>query len=461
MKASFRLLLVSISIGLLLSACGEPVPTATPPPPTPTALDPEALAQGLVELLAQGRYQDVVRTFDAGLKDVLPADKLQEAWESVLTQFGSYQGQIGTRLEEREGYDLVEVTTEFSQGSLDVQVLFDQAGLVAGLFFDNPQAVSDPGDYYVPPDYADLDAFEERNLVVGNVPWILPATFTQPAGEGPFPTVLLVPDAGPQDRDETTGFNKPFRDLAWGLASKGIAVLRFEKRSREYPDQVAALQDEFTVYDEVIDDTVDALALMQRMKDVDAERIYVVGHGLGGMLVPRIGELAPDVAGFAIMAGTTRPLEDVYLEQVAYVMELDGELSEEEEATLAEIEAQVARVKEEGLSLDTPPADLPLGLPPAYWLDLRDYDPPAAAQALDQPLLIMQGERDYQVSVGDYQGWQSALSGRADVEFKLYPSLNHLFIEGEGMGTPTEDFTEPGHVAEIVIDDLAAWIEAH
>ena len=459
---------------LALVACagsattGQPAASTQPvatPQPVASQGDLEALARDLVDQLAVGQFDEAATNFDAKMQQVLPPDKLQETWQALLAQVGPYQGQLGARSEQRENYDLVFVTTQFAEAMLDTQVTFDDQGRVAGLFFvpveATPGADGTSEDGYTPPDYVQVGAFEERNLVIPSGDWILPATFTYPTGEGPFPVVLLVHGSGPNDRDETVGLNKPFRDLAWGLASQGIAVLRYEKRTKEYPDRVLANLQEFTVYDETIDDALAAISLLAKMKDVDKNRIYVLGHSLGGMLNPRIASQAPDLAGLIMMAGPSRPLEDLYLEQMTYIVELDGEVSEQEQEALTQIEQQVARVKDPQLSVDTPSSDLPLSVPAAYWLDLRDYDPAQAALELPQPMLFLQGERDYQVTLEDLQGWQAALASREDVEFKVYPTLNHLFIEGEGMGTPQEDYTSEGHVSGAVIDDIAAWINQH
>lgn len=122
------------------------------------------------------------------------------------------------------------------------------------------------------------------------------------------------------------------------------------------------------------------------------------------------------------------------------------------------LETQVARVKDPALAPGRPPADLPLGIPAAYWLDLRDYRPAETARGLDLPMLILQGERDYQVTMEDFRGWQQALASRADVRFKSYPALNHLFIAGQGPSTPRNTL-EPGNVAQEVVDDIAAWVK--
>ena len=73
------------------------------------------------------------------------------------------------------------------------------------------------------------------------------------------------------------------------------------------------------------------------------------------------------------------------------------------------------------------------------------------------PMLILQGERDYQVTMADLEGWRKALSGKSGVTIKSYPTLNHLFMPGEGKSKPSE-YEQPGHVADVVVDDIAAWI---
>ena len=158
------------------------------------------------------------------------------------------------------------------------------------------------------------------------------------------------------------------------------------------------------------------------------------------------------------MAGTARPLEDVALEQFTYIFSLDGVIADAEKASLEKLKTQVARVKDPQLSSATPIAELPLGIPAAYWLDLRGYQPAEITKELSKPILILQGGRDYQVTDADFQIWKKTLSSQTNVEFKFYEKLNHLFTEGQGKSTPAEYLTA-GHVAETVIEDIANWIK--
>jgi fermentation-respiration switch protein FrsA (DUF1100 family) len=176
---------------------------------------------------------------------------------------------------------------------------------------------------------------------------------------------------------------------------------------------------------------------------------------------PQIGQQDSDLAGLILLAGPTRPMEDLILDQITYLSNLDGTLSDKEKTDLETLQAQVERVKSEDLSLQTNPEDLPLGIPPAYWLDLSGYQPAEVAKTLDMPILILQGGRDYQVSAEkDFTGWQDAMEGEANATLKLYPELNHLFIAGEGAPSPAE-YNSEGHVSEEVVSDIAEWVESH
>jgi hypothetical protein len=74
-------------------------------------------------------------------------------------------------------------------------------------------------------------------------------------------------------------------------------------------------------------------------------------------------------------------------------------------------------------------------------------------------MLIMQGERDFQVTMKDFGLWKSALASRENVTFHSYSSLNDLFIKGEGKGSPAE-YHNPGNVAPEVVDDIASWLSS-
>jgi hypothetical protein len=172
--------------------------------------------------------------------------------------------------------------------------------------------------------------------------------------------------------------------------------------------------------------------------------------------VPRIATDHPGFAGLILLAGGTRPLEQVMIEQVEYIANSDGSVTEQEEQQIAETRKQAARVVAL-TAADVVSTEPILGAPPAYWLDLRVYDAPGVAAKLRLPMLVLQGDRDYQITLRDLAGWRTALANRGDVRFKTYPKLSHLFMAGEGPSTPAE-YQVPGFVDEGVIGDIAEWV---
>jgi dienelactone hydrolase len=336
---------------------------------------------------------------------------------------------------------------------INTQVVFDSDLKIAGLFF-KPYI---PPQSYGMPEYADTLAFRETEIVLGEEPWSLPGTLSLPLDSRKPPVVILVHGSGPHDRDETIGPNKPFKDLAAGLSSNGIATLRYEKRTKHYATKMSEMRKEVTVVDEVLTDVYAAISFLQVHEEIDSERIYVLGHSLGGMLLPRIATDRPGIAGVIALGAPARPLEDLILDQTRYLLSRDGSLTAAEKENLALLERQVSRVKADDLTADAAGEELPLGVPGAYWLDLKKYDQVKIATKLTLPLLFLQGGRDYQITMQDFELWQETLSGHPNAQLIVLHDLNHLFISGEGNSTP-EEYEYAGNVDARVIEIICSWI---
>lgn len=301
----------------------------------------------------------------------------------------------------------------------------------------------------------------EREVVIpGPVP--LPGTLTLPNGNGPFPGLIIVHGSGAGDRDLTMGtapplsLIKPYRDLAWGLAQRGIAVLRYDKRSKVQP--LWFFGKPFTVYDETIDDAVSALGLLRQQREVRIDRTYMIGHSLGGMVAPRIALADRKLAGVILMAGATRArIADQVERQMAYIETTlkgaDSLALAAQRAQLAPLLARVRSVKPE----DSSKAEPLLGAPAKYYLDLAQYDPAEVMRSYPGPILALQGLRDYQVTPEQLDDWLATLGPRQNLTVRRYDKLNHLFLPGEGPPSPA-DYKTPGHVDPRVIADIAEWI---
>lgn len=418
-------------------------------------------AQQIVAKLAQGDFVGAWQQADSSVRERFSAEQLRAGWEGVEAQAGAFKEQVRTHTASSPQGEIVIVTCTFGIINMDINVVFNAEDQVIGLTITPTGTIDQQlAAHESVPSYVNKDLFHEQEIVVGRGEWKLPGTLSLPLGNGPFPAVVLVHGSGPNDRDETLGPNKPFRDLAWGLASQGIAILRYDKRTRVYGAQMQEHLDSLTIQEEVIDDALEAVVLLQSVPQVDSRHIFVLGHSLGGYVLPLIGKADAEIAGLIVLAGLARPLEDTILDQFTYIYSLDGTITPEHQNHLDEVKRQAAQVKAPDLSPETPSATLPFGVPAAYWLALRGYHPEEIAKTLPQPLLILQGESDYQVTMEDFQIWKDALAECKDVQFKGYPTLSHLFMptEGGSMSTPAS-YAIPGHVAEEVVQDIASWIK--
>ena len=266
------------------------------------------------------------------------------------------------------------------------------------------------------------DVFNEiaDTVVTGDIH--LPATIMMPADARDVPIVVMVHGSGALDRDETIYTNKPFRDIASGLARKGIATLRYDKRTYVYRQPVASMDDE------TILDALSAIRLARR----HCTRDYLLGHSLGAMLAPVIAERSEEpLAGIIMMAAPARDMDIVVRQQFDYLLPSGASPDFKEQ--------QIENLRQRS---------------PHY---LQPQGQTAAARRLTLPMLILQGERDYQVTMEDYSLWQQVLKGKANVVYHSYPRLNHPFMEGDGKSTPME-YQMEGHVATYVIDDISSFI---
>jgi pimeloyl-ACP methyl ester carboxylesterase len=390
-----------------------------------------------------GRFDEIRDLFAPELRSHVAPDTLRASWDAATAQLGPIT-QIGAE-EHRQGpgVQMSHTPVQFERGLLSVTIASNGEWIV-GIQLDQPEK----GEWASPP-YAEKHQFTEEEITLSGDGRTVPGTLTLPSSGTPKAAVVLLSGSGPHDRDETIGLNKPFRDLAWGLASRGIAVLRAEKVTFTHGKELPSF---FTLYDEYLPHALAAVALLRDRLPETA--VHVAGHSLGGSIAPRVAHEVP-VDGLILLAAGAQPMHWSAVRQMRYLASLQP-FPQDAIDTLA---TQAARVDGD-LTLDTPASELPFGTPAAYWLSVRDYHPVEEAARLAVPILLVNGGRDYQVTVADDLAlWRDGLAGHANVTIEVFAPGNHLLASGDGPATPAE-YQTPQHVAPEIINMVVRWIEA-
>ncbi|MXV16956.1 alpha/beta fold hydrolase [Hufsiella ginkgonis] len=403
------------------------------------------------DLLDKGKYEDAHAFFDDSVKTKISADALKGFWTSITGKLGAFESVDGAQNRSQGDFFVVTLNCRFRNDSQAFQFAWNKSERIAG-FFVVPKSTA---PVYAKPAYADTALYTEKMVSVKTPGHELAALLTVPRNVKNFPVVVFVHGSGPSDMDESIGPNKPFKDIATGLASKGIGSIRYVKRTLVYAAEFSKL---FTVKEEVLDDAVAAIALAKTIPDADPKKIYLFGHSLGGMLAPRIAGLAPDLKGIIMAAAPARKFTDVLLEQNKYMFDQRKDTTAAARRALKEDVAYIEKSRVLRLGAMKPDSAI-LGLPAAYWIDMNTNDQVAAAKRYPGRILVIQGGNDFQVSVKDFDLWKTALSLRKNANFKFYPRLNHLLSPQTEKGT-TDQYALMTNVADYVINETAAWIKA-
>ena len=434
MRKIIRLLSLAMCAAVLFTACGAKA--------TLTKEQAVKMSDKDVQCLINRDYETVAAGFNESIAKQVDAAALQQAWESVAGTAGDFISATGINYEANDGIATVTTTAEFENMGILITLSYDNSGKIRGIWFNFA-----PEDSKYQP--VDTELFTEEVVFIGE--YEIKGVVTTPDNIDGYPVVVLVQGSGQSDFDETVGANKPFKELAHGLAEKGIASIRINKRLYQKP---VLSHDKLTIWDEYMDDIY---AAIDYVKANISENVYVIGHSQGGMSAPKIA-LDNDLDGVVMLAGTVRGLEDVIMDQNATALEAMDQYSDKEKK-------QILKATQEGVdavkALTEDSTDPVLGVPAQYWLSLRDLDTENILKnKLDIPVLILQGTADFQVYMDkDFGYMQSVLGDKENITFKSYDGLNHLFMPQSLPGvTDTTEYAAENHIPQYVIDDIANFI---
>jgi len=433
--------------------------------------DPINIAALFVECLLDGQITEAMDMLDQTMIAAIGSD-LEQIAAQILNSFGrlekveTWNSEIW-RNEDGATYQILTVNGTFERGNCIMRLTFDSSLKISG-FFLNPGQLDFGDDYVLPDNLVELPV-----TVDAGQGFPLDGLLTLPKDGPILAAVLLIHGSGPNDLDETVGSNKPFRDLAHALAAQGIACLRYSKRTNTYGLEIAFSSDfdRFDLEQEVIWDALAAIDLLKHTDGINPDAIFLLGHSMGGGLLSYLDSLGAGCRAYVILAGTSRPIWELMAEQnlvVAQELEESGELDSAEQIRgivtqeLGKARLVAALSVEEVMQFE----DRIFGQSAWYMYGFSRIDPIALHLEDQKPVLIIQAEKDRQVTPVDFELWQQKMSAHPNVFFAEFGGLNHLFGAYPGDPVPftqlvSVEYAQKTPVATEVTDFIADWILAN
>ncbi|WP_027295841.1 alpha/beta hydrolase [Robinsoniella sp. KNHs210] len=403
-------------------------------------------AKAFANDIVAGDYEKIKSDyqFEDQLKEVLGNGQLEQSLAPAIAASGKLNEMKEAWVSSRSQYTNVEVPCDFETQPWNMVISFNKEGKIGGIHTGEYKEASEETSM---PEGVKETAM---NLKVKDG-WELPGIFTQPENKTEYAAVVFVHGSGSSDKDESLGQLKPFRDLAWGLAQKGVASYRYDKISYVYGKELAADPD-FTVYDETVNDAVAAVKMLREQKGIT--KVYVVGHSQGGQMMPAIAEAAsPD--GCIMMAAPARGFAETIERQCKYLQSLEKNPTEEVTKSYENMFKEIDKMK----NIDSLGADEKImGQSVKYMKSIFDFDSVKEAEKMTMPVLVLQGEEDYQVTMDDFKIWEEHFKEKANWEFQSFPGLTHVFMPGK-YEDGAANYQGEKHIPEEVMASIATFVE--
>jgi dienelactone hydrolase len=420
-------------------------------------------ALSCVEALKAKDYALASQRFAKEMRREITLTMLENFWKQFLAKCGGELYELDNVIrDEHNTYYWVYPSYKAKKDRWQFRIGFDDNDSISAFHIDRYLPPPQKNSWRLP-SYVAADSVTERQFIINkDKDYETTAFLTIPTWKTKVPCVIFVHDAGPWDKDASRYSNKPFFDLAWGLATHGIASVRIDKRTYLHYKKIAENKESISAKFDTEEDIYQIISQLITRKDIDADQLFLIGQGVGATICPRIIQNSKVIKGAVLLAPYGRQLEDALLEEFEYVMKLDT-LSkyENKKKAIEKLKNQVKNVKSPTLTLLSRTEELPLETPASYWLDLKNYDCFSVLKKTNTPALILRGERDYRTSQEDFDLWKKRLDQSMSQQelytFISYPLLNNIFMPGEEKSSPLE-YHEPKNVSKQVVDDISKWV---
>lgn len=410
-----------------------------------------SFTNNIISYFKTQQFDSIFNLQNADMKRKIDANDYETMWSNFIENHDSLASVGETKVTKKDSLWVTVTKISFVKKDYNLKLTINNKNQLSGIFFTNIKT------NHTPPGYINTLLFFEIKLNVPTKGIESEGMLSIPKGNNKHPLVIIVGGSGPTDKDGTIGANKPYKDLAWALAAKGVAVYRYDKRTANSSNLKGVKTNEFTMEQEYLIDLKNIVNALSKDKRLDAKKIFIAGHSQGGFMIPYFKMNLPKVAGFIGLAANYQTIAEIIPSQLEYLSALNND-----SATLAAYAPLIAKANytknhlyDKQINTDS----LFPGLTIAFLRHMDKYKPDNIAEVLNKkPVLFIQGSRDYQVTPTELNLWKNKLKNACCATYIQFEKLNHMLLAGEGKSTPNE-YNVPNNVPEYVATEIANWVK--
>ncbi len=410
-----------------------------------------SFTNNIIKYFSTQQFDSIYNIQDAEMKRKVDANDYETMWNNFIENYDSLASVGETSVTKKDSLWVTVTKISFVKKDYNLKLTINNNNQLAGIFFTNTKI------NHTPPAYINTLLFYEVKLNVPTKGIESEGVLSIPKGNEKHPIVIIVGGSGPTDKDGTIGANKPYKDLAWALAAKGVAVYRYDKRTANSSNLKGVETDKFTMEQEYLIDLKNIANTLSKDKRFDAKKIVIAGHSQGGFMIPYFKMNLPKVAGFIGLAANYQTIAEIIPNQLAYLSNLNNDSTTK--AAYSPLVAKANYTKNHIYDEHANNDSLFPGLTIAFLRHMDKYKPDNIASVLNKkPMLFIQGARDYQVTPAELNLWKNKLKNACCATYIQFEKLNHMLLVGEGKSTPSE-YNLPNNVPEYVATEIANWVK--
>lgn len=410
----------------------------------------------IIEYFQSGEVEAVYSQFDTSMAKVLSPPRLAPIWKQLSSNYGKFLGYGKQDSASVDDNLITNTDLNFEKAIINFMLSFNKkTHKISGMYITEQEKIQIKDTIPIDlPSYIDTNSFKDTKIIIKDI-YDLDGKLSLPNNYSKDIVFILVHGSGPQDMDGSFGKHKFLENLAWGLASKGFGVVRYNKLTLQHGSALVREKPKMTQDDEYNNSILGAIDFIKKNSQLKDKKIFLIGHSQGASAITSFSN-NKDISGLILLSGSPQKLYDIYTNQLEYIFNLEDGVNKSESKIINEHKSKVDYFNKNKTRF-IPKDSLPLELNYEYLVHLDKFSAIDNLKSSDIPVLIVNGGHDYQVTLRDFELWKKGLENKNNIKFELIENVNHIYGITDKMSVPT-DYRIYRPISPELFEDLIKWI---